>query len=93
MSLKKEKRWDEANKLWEKLSTTGKYCLFALDESAKYFEHIEKNFEQALVIVDNALKRFEIQKELGYLIFEPEWHDRFLKRRQRLADKIYFTKY
>ena len=61
--------------------------------SAKYFEHIEKNFEQALVIVDNALKRFEIQKELGYLIFEPEWHDRFLKRRQRLADKIYFTKY
>jgi uncharacterized protein YprB with RNaseH-like and TPR domain len=45
MCLKKQKKYTEASKLWEKLKTSEAYL-----ELAKYYEHKERNFKKAVEI-------------------------------------------
>lgn len=87
MSLKKEKHWDEANVLWEKLFSSGDFCFIAMEESAKYYEHIKKDYNKALEVVDSAQKRLNLQQELGYRVFDPQWQERFNKRSHRLLER------
>ncbi|MCB0282906.1 MAG: ribonuclease H-like domain-containing protein [Calditrichaeota bacterium] len=87
MALKKEKRWEDANLLWEKLFSNGDFCLIAMEESAKYYEHVKKDYTKAMDVVDAAQKRFDLQDELGYRVFDPQWQERFLKRKQRLTER------
>ena len=73
--------------IWQEIVHQPEYCFVALEESAKYLEHRQKDFNAAMKIVESAFKRLDLQKELGYQIFEPEWQERFEKRRQRLLKK------
>jgi len=88
LALKKEMNWEEANMLWKELTSTADYCMFALEESAKYFEHVKKQTEKAFEIVETAFKRLDLQRELGYQVFEKEWQQRFETRRNRLRQKL-----
>jgi uncharacterized protein len=86
--LKKNDMWDQAFEIWQEIVHKSEYCFFALEESAKYFEHKQKDIQAAIKMVDSAFKRLDLQKELGYQVFEPHWQERFEKRRDRLLKKI-----
>lgn len=86
--LKKNNRWDEAFIIWKEIIHKPEYCLFALEESAKYLEHGRKDIKAAMEMVESAFKRLDLQQELGYPVFESYWQERFEKRRSRLLRKI-----
>jgi uncharacterized protein YprB with RNaseH-like and TPR domain len=58
---KRERRWDAALLLWDRLLEEGtEAALFALVERAKYYEHVERDFLEALDDVQKALQLAEI---------------------------------
>ncbi len=63
---KKRKQWDKAVEIWKQYSVGQKkenyYCA---EELAKYFEHVEKNYEEALSIVHQTRKSIELRLELN----------------------------
>ena len=85
--LKKNNLWDDAYIIWQEIAGKPEYCFFALEESAKYLEHKKKDINAAMMMVESAFKRLDLQQELGYQVFEPHWQERFEKRRERLLKK------
>lgn len=53
LHLKKSGQWSQALKIWNKMYTDK--SLFAAVELAKYYEHLSRNYTQALEIVDSVL--------------------------------------
>jgi uncharacterized protein len=86
--LKQSGELDAANVIWQEIVTSPKYCLFSLEESAKYYEHKQKNPRAAYKLIEEAFKRLDLQGELGYTLFDAHWKTRFEKRRERLLKKI-----
>lgn len=84
---KKNNRLNEAYILWQQLMNKPEYCFFAIEESAKYLEHSKKDLSGAIQLVNSAFKRLDLQIELGYQLFDPQWQHRFQKRRERLLRK------
>ena len=85
---KKNNRLNEAYILWQQLMNKPEYCFFAIEESAKYLEHSKKDLIGAIQLVNSAFKRLDVQTELGYQLFDPQWQHRFQKRRERLLRKV-----
>ncbi len=54
LCLKKQKKFKEAAKLWEKLKTNQSYL-----ELAKYYEHKEKNYQKAMEITKYLLAQYK----------------------------------
>jgi len=90
LHLKRSGNLDQANQIWQQLVKVPEYCLFSLEESAKYFEHKQKDLQNALNLVEEAFKRLDLQDELGYQIFDFQWKSQFEKRRERLKKKLSF---
>lgn len=76
---KRKKQWSSALNIWQKLNKHG-YNLFAVEELAKYYEHIDKNPERALLIVNKMLK--------SPLSPSGEIRENLLYRKKRLLRKI-----
>ena len=90
--LKKNGLYEEALRLWKELAQYSEYCFIVLEESSKYLEHIKKDYDSALMAINEAFKRFDLQDELGYQIFEPHWRESFQKRRERLQRKVMLSR-
>jgi len=61
MIHKRERRWDVVHPLWDRLLDEGRQAaLFALVERAKYFEHVERSYMEALDDVQQALQLAEL---------------------------------
>jgi tetratricopeptide (TPR) repeat protein len=79
---KRERRWDAALPLWDRLlDEGGAYAMLARVELAKYYEHVERDYLQAIDHVQNALElsdlfeapcpeaeRRELERRLGRLV-------------------------
>ncbi len=86
--LKRYKKLDQAVILWEHLVTRSDYNEFAYTELAKYWEHTSNNYSKALDIVDRAIKREAIRKELGLQVENSMFKEDWQHRKKRLLQKI-----
>ncbi len=85
---KKLKRWEKACAIWENLSNHPSHSLWALEELAKTHEHILKNPQQALQFTHRALKVLNTLEQLNPYTIKPAVKQAFLRRFQRLKNKI-----
>ncbi|MBD3226489.1 MAG: hypothetical protein GF313_17320 [Caldithrix sp.] len=85
---KKRSEWVEAISLWENLIRSRKFGLFALEELAKYEEHVVKNYERALQLTTRAIHNVQTLNELHSTVFQDDALSRFLHRRRRLQGKL-----
>ncbi len=87
LMARREKNWELACALWEELLEDRAYYFFALEELAKFYEHQQNDFRQALVYTQRGLKTLETVEELNpyhpHLAFKEE----FLIRQKRLSKK------
>ena len=85
--FKKQKKWNEAVADWKALLTSNIYLFAALEELAKYYEHVNKNFKTAILFAERALQHFETIEQLRPYSLSPEIKIGFLKRQHRLQMK------
>jgi uncharacterized protein YprB with RNaseH-like and TPR domain len=78
---KQNRAWEAAIKLWEAAVSYDE--IYAYRELAKYYEHQQADFQQALNYTDSALDKISS----GYWI-NPELLDEFSHRQQRLQRKL-----
>jgi tetratricopeptide (TPR) repeat protein len=52
---KRHGRWNDAIEIWETILLNDPGNFFAVDELAKYFEHRQRNFRNAIKIISKAL--------------------------------------
>ncbi len=80
--------WGNAEKIWQNLLKNHPDSLFSYQELAKYYEHKAKNFQEALNLVNKAIKQIEFISSFG-----PETNIKFIResfgyRKQRLEGKL-----
>lgn len=85
---KKQREWPDALRIWEELLSHRNFTLFALEELAKYYEHVEKDHQMALQYTDRALKRFEWNNELYTDTISQDELLAFRRRKKRLMVKL-----
>jgi uncharacterized protein YprB with RNaseH-like and TPR domain len=77
---KRQRWWDSALHTWDRLlDSGGSAALHALVEMAKYHEHVERDYHQALDCVEQALMLFELRTP-GWPVGEREALERRLAR-------------
>jgi uncharacterized protein YprB with RNaseH-like and TPR domain len=82
---KRERRWDAAVGLWDRLLEEGtEAALFALIERAKYYEHVERDYLEALDDVQRALQLAELAGAESQVDIRDLEH-----RRGRLLNRVY----
>lgn len=86
--FKRRRNWQMALDDWQKLIASGSYTFYALEEIAKYFEHIKKDHKQALQYTEKALQYFRTLSELHPYSVKQEIGLDFRKRRNRLLQKL-----
>ena len=85
---KRQKKWPAALADWRQLVTCRSHTFYALEELAKYFEHIRKDHQQALHYTEKALEYFRTLSELNPYSLKADIRDDFQKRRKRLLRKL-----
>ncbi|HID39751.1 MAG TPA: hypothetical protein EYP36_09600, partial [Calditrichaeota bacterium] len=92
MSLlhKKRKNWQEAEAIWRELAESTAFNINALEEMAKYNEHIQQDFRRALQITERALHSLSMLLELEYDTTPSllEFKKKFEHRHKRLKRKL-----
>ena len=86
---KKQKRWQEALQLWEKVVDEGtdEIRLIACIELAKIYEHREKNYPRAIFFTKEA--EIIMQKQGSHSTYKSQMsHDEVAKRLERLHRKL-----
>lgn len=86
--LKRRKDWQNAAKLWQELIEERTYRFFALEELAKYAEHYEKNYRQALHYCEKALALLELLQDLNPYSTDLPLKNDFIKRLDRIRRKL-----
>ena len=94
IALKKMKKLDKAIELWELMTKTGetRFSLFPYLEIAKAKEHIFKDYQGALEMVDRAVSRLEItgmtRQQGTYRVSDKTELDNLYHRKRRLLRRI-----
>lgn len=82
---KRMQRFDEAGRLWQRAIEKIAFHPLPYIELAKHYEHRVKDYDQALALIDRALRGIELREELRG---ETDFHRADLeKRRQRVVRK------
>jgi hypothetical protein len=82
---KRMQRYDEAHRLWQRALEKLTFHPLPYIELAKHYEHRMRDYDQALALIDRALRGIELREELRG---ERDFHRADLeKRRQRLQRK------
>ena len=85
--LKREGEWQDSIQLWENLLNSKEKILFACEELAKYYEHKERDYENAKKYTESALNYINMMEELGR-IDEKVWiRQDFQHRLNRILSK------
>lgn len=83
---KRERRWDAALSIWDRLLDVGMPgALFALVERAKYYEHVEREYLDALDDVQHAFNLLELAGATTCQIDRQDLEH----RRGRLLNRVY----
>lgn len=85
--LKKSSRWSEAVVLWEELRNSKEYLFVALEELAKFYEHVAKDYAKALENTYQAIENLSVLSKLDPYRVRSEVMLAFLHRKQRLEAK------
>jgi len=85
---KKRKQWPEAVTIWKELIDNAEFSIFALEELAKYYEHINQAAGKALEMTELALHKLELMAELNPYAIPQQYGQALKHRRQRLLRKI-----
>lgn len=85
---KKKRKWTEAAALWQDLISSKEYMFFALEELAKYYEHVQRDIQRALFFTDKAFQFFDTFDQLKSGISNLEEKRSFRHRRKRLIIKL-----
>ena len=88
LSLKRAGRWDEALAAWRECIQKGEQGFWPYEEAAKYYEHRVRDVDKARQIVNAALERLELRRELGRDGVEGEVRERLVHRLSRLERKM-----
>jgi uncharacterized protein YprB with RNaseH-like and TPR domain len=86
--LKREKKWDQALDIWQNFIKRGEEVLFSCEEFAKYYEHREKNLNQALEYTKRAIDFLNIVEEVNNENGNPERRNSFNRRLYRIENKL-----
>lgn len=86
--LKKQKKWRQALDDWQNLTSSKSYGFQALEELAKYYEHVKKDFTQALEFTEKAISYHHVLSELNPYQTDDKTIQAFTKRRKRLMQKL-----
>lgn len=82
---KRDCRWESALPLWDRLiDRGGRHAMPALVERAKYHEHVEREYMEALADVQQALNLLELDGTLSRIVERGELEH----RRMRLMDRL-----
>ena len=87
---KKKKKWQEADVIWRELAESATFNINALEEMAKYSEHILQDHRRALQITERALRSVSALMELEHdtALSLMEIKHKFEHRRKRLKGKL-----
>lgn len=82
---KRQRQWDRALRTWERMVDGGPGAMLALVEIAKYHEHVERDYPQALEAVQQAIVLLEFRPaaDAGVDVMDLE------HRRARLLNRVY----
>ena len=86
--LKKMERYEEAAAIWTSLLALPQVVEAAFEELAKLYEHVFKNYHQALAIVERFEKRLQVRHALRDEVHGPALSASWRKRRKRLASRL-----
>ena len=85
---KKQKKWPQALADWQKLITVKAHLFHALEELAKYYEHIRKDYGSALEYTERAISHYRTLSELAPYSVDIQIRKEFSRRRKRLLKKL-----
>jgi uncharacterized protein YprB with RNaseH-like and TPR domain len=85
--FKRNGLWDSAIVLWNELIESENHFLFAFEELAKYYEHKQRNYNQALQFTIRALEMIELIRDLEMISIDHDFEKRFRNRYTRLCRK------
>ncbi|MGD9486850.1 MAG: ribonuclease H-like domain-containing protein [Calditrichaceae bacterium] len=85
---KKKKAWQEAVQLWEELTSSVNFIFFALEELAKFHEHVKKDHKTALFFTNRALQNIDSLGQLDASIDSDYYSTSFRHRKMRLLLKL-----
>jgi uncharacterized protein YprB with RNaseH-like and TPR domain len=85
---KRRRNGEKAESYWQFLSSTKKYHFIALEELAKYYEHITKNYHKALEYAEKASAHLQTIGELKADFAMESTFYSFQRRIMRLKKKI-----
>ena len=86
--LKGKKRWPEAVQTWMTMLESQMYVLFALEEMAKYYEHIEKDHIRAREFTQRGIKYIDLMQDLQSSENDTPIREKFEYRLKRIERKI-----
>lgn len=87
-NYKKLGRWNDAAVAWNECISAESYHPLPYIELAKHFEHRERNFSKAKILVKKALSEIEIVDGLNRRVDWGFYRENLEYRRQRLARKL-----
>jgi uncharacterized protein YprB with RNaseH-like and TPR domain len=87
--LKREKKWDQALEIWQNFINKGEEVLFSCEETAKDYEHREKNMSYALKYTKRAIDFLDIVEEVRGEHENTEIRNRFNRRLNRIENKLH----
>ncbi|MGD9898503.1 MAG: ribonuclease H-like domain-containing protein [Calditrichaceae bacterium] len=85
---KKNKSWQKAVFLWNELTASQSFLFFALEELAKYHEHVKKDHKTALSLTNRAIKNLENLSQLDASLDPELYFSSFQHRKMRLLLKL-----
>lgn len=88
MLHKRLEKWPLALELWEELADSRRFWYLALEEMAKYQEHVARDYSSALESTQRVLKRLRLLQELNPYSVDSALVQAFLHREKRLLAKI-----
>lgn len=86
---KRKRRWPDALDLWNDLTVSSAHQLFALEELAKFYEHVESDFRKAIeysqraITILNMMEEFRDNKEI--LSYKQAFNHRYCRLIQKTA--------
>jgi uncharacterized protein YprB with RNaseH-like and TPR domain len=85
---KRRGNWQLATQLWDELIQTAGFSFVALEELAKFYEHISRDHQKALEYTQRALRTFQFMEDIEAAVPTTEMRIRFEHRQKRLISKL-----
>ena len=86
--LKRQNRWQDAVSIWHDMLESQSQILFALEELAKYYEHHEKDYNQAGQYAERGIKYIDLMQELYLPATNIDIRHSFAYRLERILRKM-----